>query len=83
MYENLPLMTDIDVTVNQVEKIARTFRGGAGPSGTDAEQWKNMLLQYGHHSLRLRKAVASVTRLLSNNVIAWESISALTARLLL
>lgn len=34
----LPMMIDFDVTVNNVDKVARTFRGGAGPSGTDAEQ---------------------------------------------
>lgn len=65
-------MTDIDVTANQVENIARTLKGGAGPSGTGAEQWKNVLLRYRHHSLRLREAIASLTRLLSNNFIAWE-----------
>lgn len=47
------MMIDFDVTVNNVDKVARTFRGGAGPSGTDAEQLKHMsLVYYGNHSFK-------------------------------
>lgn len=45
------MMIDFDVTVNNLDKVARTSRGGARPSGTDAEQLKHMSSRYyGNHS---------------------------------
>lgn len=38
-------MVDIDVTANHVEKIARTYCGGAGPNGTDAEQFQKYVIK--------------------------------------
>ena len=48
---DLPFLVDVDITGSHIEKAARSFTGGAGPSGVDGDQLSAMLLNYGSHSI--------------------------------
>ena len=47
---NLPPLTDVDVTGSHIEHVARCIQGGAGPGGSSAVQWQDYLLRHGSHS---------------------------------
>ena len=74
---NLPPLTDVDVTGSHIEHVARCIQGGAGPGGSSAVQRQEYLLRYGSHSAQLRNEVAALARHLANNIVEWPHIRAL------
>ena len=79
----LPQFEDVEVTRSHVLVVAHCIQGGAGPGGCDAGHWKDVLLRYDAHSLRLRDAVATLARWLLNTITPWDSIRALVANRLI
>ena len=77
--DTLPPLEHVDITSSHIESIARSLRGSAGPSRTDAEQWRSFLLRFGRASERLREAIAVSTQLHANEVDPWTSVRALLA----
>jgi len=73
-------LVDVDITGSHIEKAARSFTGGAGPSGVDGDQLSAMLLNYGSHSTDLREAFALSTRRLANSVVEWKELRAMSAK---
>ena len=45
--DELPFLVDVDISGSHIEKTARGFSGGAGPSGLDGDQLRGMLLKIG------------------------------------
>ena len=80
---DLPSLTDVDITSAHIEKVARMIHGGAGPSGSTAIQWQGFLLHYGAHSGKLRDSMAELARQLSNSIFEWSDIHALMANRLI
>ena len=78
--DTLPPIEHVDITSSHIESIARSLRGSAGPSGTDAEQWRSFLLRFGRATERLREVIAASTRLHANEVVPWTNVRALLAR---
>ena len=77
--DTLPPRMDLMVTGAHVHSAASRIQGSAGPSGTDASHWQDVLLRYGAHSDRLRDSVATLARRLSNNIVPWDDIRAFVA----
>jgi len=77
---DLPFLVDVDITGSHIEKAARSFTGGAGPSGVDGDQLSAMLLNYGSHSTDLREAFALSTRRLANSIVEWKELQAMSAK---
>ena len=77
--DELPLLVDVMITANHVERMARRLHGGAGPGGADADMWSDWLLRYGDASAELCSAVALLSRKLCNSIVPWEQIRALGA----
>ena len=57
--------------------------GGAGVSGLDASQWKDLILNHGGASLQLRESMAKLTMRLANTIVPWDDIRALKAKKLI
>ena len=53
------------------------MHGGAGPSGTDSEHWKDGFLRFGGHSSDLRDKVAALITKIANEIFPWNQIRAL------
>ena len=60
--ESLPPRLDLEVTGAHIHHIASHIQGSAGPSGTDACHWQEVLLQYGAHSEHLCDSIATLIR---------------------
>ena len=79
MNGEFPCLVDVDITGSHIERLARSLHGGGGPGGTNSGHWRSFLLCYGTQSAKLRESVASLARMLANNVVEWEVIRALMA----
>ena len=66
--KSLPPRLDLEVTRAHIHQFASCIQGSAGPSGTDACHWQDVLLQYGAHSEHLCDSIATLIRRLSNTV---------------
>ena len=51
--DSLPLLEDVEITGNLIQRTAALIQGSAGPGGCDAAHWQDVLLRYGAHSGRL------------------------------
>ena len=58
--ESLPPRLDLEVTEAHIHHIASRIQVSAGPSGTDACHWQEVLLQYGAHSEHLHDSIATL-----------------------
>ena len=77
--DTLPPRLDVEATGAQIHYAASRIQGSAGPSGTDAHHWQDVLLRFGAHSDCLRDSVAALVRRLSNTITPWDDIRALVA----
>ena len=68
---NLPPLTDVDVTGSHIEHVARCIQGGAGPGASSAGQWQDYLLRYGSHSAQLCDEVAAIARKQYRRVVPY------------
>ena len=75
--DSLPELETVTITSAYIEKFARSMYGGAGPSGTDSEHWKDVFLRFGAHSSSLRDEVAALTTKIANEIVPWSQIRAL------
>eukprot|EP00957_Ditylum_brightwellii_P176108 13409911-Ditylum_brightwellii.AAC.1 len=55
------------------------MQGSVGPGGIKAVSWQHWLLRFGAASLKMREAVAKLTRWLANTRPAWAAYWALVA----
>jgi hypothetical protein len=78
-YDSIPEPVPLDVTPQDVEKIASKLSGAAGPSGVDAVALRSWLLRFGAESDTLRAEIAAVATLLSNESPSWAQYRALMA----
>jgi hypothetical protein len=77
--DSLPSFSDVEVTGAHIHHASSRVQGSAGPCGSDASHWQDVLLRFGAHSERLRDAVASLARHLTNSITPWENVHALMA----
>ena len=67
--DSLPDLETATIISSYMEKIVRSMHGGAGPSGTDSEHWKDAFLRFGGHSSALRDEVAALITKIANKII--------------
>ena len=58
IFESCPELINIEVTEDNVEKVANRLSGSAGPSGIDSMSISHWLLKFGGTSTNLRSSVA-------------------------
>ena len=68
-----------DVTPEEIERLATTMRGCAGPSGVDAANLERILTAHGDASLQFREALSARIHLLSRKTIPWSKVRAMRA----
>ena len=71
------------ITADTIRKSALNTRGAAGPSGADADQWRQMCVSFRDVSSNLCDALASVARRLATEVVDPSSSSAFLANRLI
>jgi hypothetical protein len=70
---NCPDIIPMTVTAEDVEKIASSLSGAAGPGGTDAVDMQNWLLQFGKESEAFCEEMAAWTNGLANTHPPWAA----------
>uniref|UniRef100_A0A1X7UCH9 Reverse transcriptase domain-containing protein n=1 Tax=Amphimedon queenslandica TaxID=400682 RepID=A0A1X7UCH9_AMPQE len=81
--DNLPVLENVAITGDVIQKMGSAIQGSAGPGGCDANHWQNALLRYGAHSTSLRESVASLARQMCNSLVPWKKIRYLMANRLI
>uniref|UniRef100_A0A1X7UQH3 Uncharacterized protein n=1 Tax=Amphimedon queenslandica TaxID=400682 RepID=A0A1X7UQH3_AMPQE len=81
--DEIPHFEDIEITRAVIHKVVFGIQGGAGPGGTDAGHWHDVLLRYGSHSSRLHDAIASLSCTMANDFVTWKLFKALLANRLI
>jgi hypothetical protein len=72
-----------EITAGSIKQAANRTRGGAGPSGGDAEHWKRMLYSFGDKSEELAGAMASAARRMCTDYMDPDSLMAFLANRLI
>ena len=81
--KDLPILIDVDISAEHVEKVARMMGGSAGTICLDSYQWQALILKFGTQSESLRESMAAVIRRLANSFVDWNDIRALKAKRLI
>ena len=64
--DSLSELETVTITSSYIEKFARSMHGGARPSATDSEHWKDAFLRIGGHSWALIDEVAALITKIAN-----------------
>jgi hypothetical protein len=78
-YTDAPEVVPLDITVEDVERIASRLSGAGGAGGTDAVNLRNWLLRFGASSEELREEMAQWASWLSNSSPPWAAYRATMA----
>ena len=79
----LPMFEDVDITGAHINRVANMIQGSPSPGGCDSSHWQDILIRFGHHSDKLRDAVANLARVVVNTIVPWENIRTLLANRLI
>jgi hypothetical protein len=71
------------ITAEEIRKSAMNTRGAAGPSGADADQWRQICVSFRNVSSDLCNALASVARRLASAVVNPGNLDAFLANRLI
>ena len=76
-YKSTPALQSVTITEDVVEKVAGKLSGSAGLVNFDSMAMRNLLLQHGSASKKLRNAFAKFATWLANDDVPWAAIRGL------